>query len=509
MGRNSPKRGLLYIGSGAVSRGLCVFSGMGGPKRLLARRGGLVYPPAAMMMSGSSAARAAFLPLVAVFLPGLALAAGQAGLAESLDLVGRPAGLACLAIFAASYAAVFAEEFTHMHKSKPVMLGASLIWVVIALVAPAHGVGHGALRGAVAHGLEEYASLLLFLLSAMTYISALLDRRVFDVLKDRLIGLGLGYRGMFWATGALAFFLSVITNNLTTAMVLGAVVVVAGASSPAFVALSCVNIVNAANAGGAFSPFGDITTLMVWQAHKVEFIEFFALFLPAAACFLVPASIMSLFVPQGRPEAPAEPARMRRGARSIIALGLLTIVMAVGSEQFLGLPPFVGMMAGLSLLMMASYVIAHVGKNREEKMDVFALVAESEWDTLFFFFGVIFSVGGLAYIGYLDMASEALYGGLGPSATNVILGLVSAVIDNIPVMFAVLSMDPQLSHFQWMLITLTAGIGGSLISVGSAAGVALMGVARGHYTFLSHLRWTPVLLLGYAAAIAAHFLVSG
>ena len=105
--------------------------------------------------------------------------------------------------------------------------------------------------------------------------------------------------------------------------------------------------------------------------------------------------------------------------------------------------------------------------------------------------------------------SMTLYDGWGASTTNIFLGFASALIDNIPVMFAVLSMEPHMDHFQWLLITLTAGVGGSLLSIGSAAGVALMGVARGQYTFMSHLKWTPILLLGYAAAIAAHFLING
>lgn len=448
------------------------------------------------------------LPFIVLIAPAIALAANSAGVTHGLNLVGMPAGLACLAIFVASYAAVFAEEYTHMHKSKPVMLGAGLIWVVIALVAPIHGVGHDDLHSAVNHGLEEYASLLLFLLAAMTYVSALLDRRVFDVLKDKLIDAGLRYRGLFWATGFLAFFLSAVNNNLTTALVLGAVVVVAGASNKRFITIACINVVNAANAGGAFSPFGDITTLMVWQAGHLEFFQFFALFFPALTCFIVPAAIMHFFVPKGCPDVPAHPAKLKRGARSIIALGILTVIMSVCFEQYLGLPPFVGMMTGLSFLMMAAYVIAHVGKNKEDQLDVFALIAESEWDTLFFFFGVIFSVGGLGYIGYLDVASSFLYGDLGASWANVILGAVSAVIDNIPVMFSVLSMNPDLDNFQWLLITLTAGIGGSLISIGSAAGVALMGVARGSYTFGTHIRWAPVLLIGYIAAIAVHFWIN-
>lgn len=396
-----------------------------------------------------------------------------------------------------------------MKKSKPVMLGASLMWVVVAFVAPFHGVGHESLRVAVFHGLEEYASLLLFLLSAMTYIAALLNRGVFDNLKDKLIRAGLGYKGLFWATGILAFCLSPIADNLTTALVLGAVAVVAGGGNGRFIVLACVNIVSAANAGGAFSPFGDITTLMVWQAGKIEFLDFFALFLPSLTCFLVPATIVHFFVPQGRPNIPVTKTHLRRGARSIIALGLLTIAMAVGFEQLLGLPPFVGMMAGLSLLMMAAYIIARTSKGEEDRMDVFALVAESEWDTLLFFFGVIFSVGALGYIGYLDVASDALYGTFGYSGGNIALGIISAAVDNIPVMFAVLSMNPPLDEFNWLLITLTTGVGGSLVSIGSAAGVALMGIGRGHYGFMAHLRWTPALLLGYFAAVAMHFWVNG
>lgn len=100
--------------------------------------------------------------------------------------------------------------------------------------------------------------------------------------------------------------------------------------------------------------------------------------------------------------------------------------------------------------------------------------------------------------------SEVLYGGWSTTTANVFLGVISAVIDNIPVMFAVLTMQPEMSHGQWLLITLTAGVGGSLLSIGSAAGVALMGQARGYYTFFGHLKWTPIIALGYAASIALH-----
>lgn len=442
---------------------------------------------------------------------GAAIAADSAGGhgTATHDLMVHPAAILCLVVFVLSYAAVLFEEQTHMRKSKPVMLGAGLIWIIIGFIAKDYGVDHHVLRESIFHGLEEYGSLLLFLLAAMTYIGALQERRVFAVLRSRLVEAGLNFRQLFWVTGVVAFFLSPIADNLTTALVLGAVIMAVGANDPRFVALGSINIVNAANAGGAFSPFGDITTLMVWQAGHVEFVEFFALFLPSLACFLVPALIMNFFVPRNPPWAMKEHVVLKRGARRIIFLGILTISMAVGFENLLGLPPFMGMMTGMSLLMLFAYFLRNFGKQKDKEFDILGTVALAEWDTLLFFFGVIFSVGGLAFVGYLELASTTMYQGWGPSVTNIALGFISALIDNIPVMFAVLSMNPELDHFQWLLITLTTGVGGSMLSIGSAAGVALMGVARGQYTFFKHLKWSPVLALGYASAVGVHFLVNG
>ncbi len=141
-------------------------------------------------------------------------------------------------------------------------------------------------------------------------------------------------------------------------------------------------------------------------------------------------------------------------------------------------------------------------------LDSFRQIGRIEWDTLLFFFGIIFSVSGLALMGYLALVNTFLYSELGATAANVAVGILSAIVDNIPIMFAILTMDPQMSHGQWLLVTLTAGVGGSLLSIGSAAGVALMGQARGHYTFSSHLRWTWAVALGYAASIITHMVLN-
>ncbi len=447
----------------------------------------------------------------------LAPTIAQAGERELMDLTGHWVGFFGILVFVIAYLLVMAEEFTHLRKSKPVILAAGLIWAVVAWVYQANGYTTEA-EHALRHNLLEYAELMLFLLVAMTYINAMEERQVFEALRSRLVSSGFGFRSLFWITGTLAFLISPIADNLTTALLMCAVVLAVGGDNTRFVTLACINIVVAANAGGAFSPFGDITTLMVWQKGIVDFWSFFALFLPAAINFLVPAILMHFAVPDEKPQAKDENVVMQRGAKRIIALFLLTIATAVSFHNFLHLPPVIGMLTGLGYLGVLGYYLKktpcrHAPKDCVEigdvvPFDVFRPVARAEWDTLLFFYGVVACVGALGFMGYLALTSEVMYEQWGATNANIAVGIMSAIVDNIPVMFAVLSMQPDMSLGQWLLVTLTAGVGGSLLSIGSAAGVALMGQARGSYTFFSHLKWTWAIALGYAASIATHFWIN-
>jgi Na+/H+ antiporter NhaD/arsenite permease-like protein len=423
-----------------------------------------------------------------------------------VDLSGHWTGFLSLLIFIIAYVLVIFEETTEMRKSKPVLVAAGLIWVLIA-IGYAEAGKPDQVTELAKHVIEDYGELFLFLLVAITYVNSLEERRVFDVLRARLVGMGLSYRQLFWITGILAFFLSAVLDNLTTALVVGAVVIALGSTSPGFATLACINVVVAANAGGAFTPFGDITTLMVWQKGKLEFAEFFALMLPSAVNFLIPAALMHLALPKTKPESREEVVRLKPGARGVILAFAATIVTAVSFKNFLHLPPALGMMLGFGYLQLWAYFLQITGRRRKNEDMVFNSFKEMqrvEWDTLLFFFGIIFAVAGLGVLGYLVFTSQILYFDLGPTTANVAVGILSAVVDNIPLMFAVLTMNPDMSLGQWLLITLTTGVGGSLLSIGSAAGVALMGQARGIYTFISHLRWTWAIALGYAASIASH-----
>ncbi|MCF6766099.1 sodium:proton antiporter NhaD [Thiotrichales bacterium 19S3-7] len=430
--------------------------------------------------------------------------------------------IVALIIFVVAYLLVMLEEVTHLRKSKPAILGAGLIWIVVAVVALSKNQSQ-IVQTNLEHALLEYGELFLFLLTAMTYINVMEERNVFKVLRAFLINCGFSYRGVFWLTGIVAFFLSPVADNLTTALVMCSVVMAIGGNNRRFVLLSCVNIVVAANAGGAFSPFGDITTLMVWQSDIIPFGYFFTLFLPAAVNFLIPAMIFHFFISKEKPQVEKENVKLKLGAKRTIILFLLTIITAVSFENFLHLPPAVGMMTGLSYLMFFSYYLRefkHTHPNNQTeygRFEIFRKIANAEWDTLLFFYGILLAVQGLATLGYLAVMSEYIYKSaplILPSLmdvqtqANTLIGILSAVVDNIPVMYAVLTMNPVMSSGQWLLVTLTAGVGGSLLSIGSAAGVAVMGQSKGQYTFIGHLKWSWVILVGYFVSIFVHLWVN-
>jgi NhaD family Na+/H+ antiporter len=459
-----------------------------------------------------------FTVIMLLFNPIIAYASAGGHHSVHMEFVHSMYGYISLGLFILAYTIVIFEEKLHLRKSKPVIFAAGVIWILVALSYISIGDMEHA-HNAIKHNFVEYAELFLFLLVAMTYINSMEERNVFQSLRAWLVSRGFSLRVVFWVTGLLSFFISPIADNLTTALLMGAVVMAIGQDNKKFVALACINIVVAANAGGAFSPFGDITTLMVWQKAKVEFHQFFLIFLPSVVNWLVPAAFMHFAIGDEHPDPIEEEVNMKMGAKRIIALFLATIVTAVSFHNFLHLPPAAGMMLGLGYLGFFSFYIRRVehricdydsplgicqGDNLVELFDLFKRIARAEWDTLLFFYGVILCVGGLSQFGYLALVSNFMYTGLGPTIANVMVGVLSAIVDNIPVMFAVLTMDPSMSLGQWLLVTLTAGVGGSLLSIGSAAGVALMGTARGVYTFSAHLKWTFFIGLGYAASIILH-----
>ena len=419
-------------------------------------------------------------------------------------------GYASILLFIIAYLMISFEEKIEVNKAKPALLAGTLIYVLIAWHYVYYGLDIAPLQENLHHLIVEIASIYFFLFVAMTYIESLIERGVFEALKLKLLQKGYNYKKLFWITGFIAFFLSPVADNLTTALVLSTVLLTLEHHNRQFLILGAINIVVAANAGGAWSPFGDITTLMVWTAGKGTFSEFLFLFPASFIGWIVTAYLLSKYLPDGSPldkdntsacKVP-EHATIKKGGIGIVFLGITTIILAVTIHQVFHLPAFWGMMLGLALF---GFYSSYLKKKHKERIWLYRRMAEVENDTLLFFFGLLAAVSGLSYLGYIAIAAN-VYNVMDPFWVNVMIGVVSAIIDNVPLMFAVLKANPVMDTTQWMLITLTAGIGGSLISFGSAAGVGVMGRLRGVYTVATHMKYAWTVALGYMISVGIFYL---
>lgn len=427
---------------------------------------------------------------------------------ELLNLTMSWIGFLVLFIFIIGYYFIANEEKYEIDKSVPALFIGIVSFILIAIYYYINGLNIHHVHDEAEAVILEIAEIVFFLFVAMTYIESLIHMGVFDRLKYNLISKGFTYRKLFWVTGFLAFFISPIADNLTTALILSTVLITIEKTKKEFLVPGAINIVVAANAGGAWSPFGDITTLMAWTAGKAHFVDFLFLFPSSIMGYLVTAFLLSRVVPDTKPHFDAEKEEkpeMKEGATIIIFLGIVTIICAVISHQVLDFPAMWGMMFGLVLLKLHSYKLTkRFGK---EHFNVFESMAKIENNTLLFFFGILAAVGALYFIGWLSLASIVYHDDyLGPTMANIAVGFLSALVDNVPVMSAILKANPDMDLSNWMLVTLTAGIGGSLISFGSAAGVGVMGKLKGIYTFGAHFKYAWTILLGYFVSIAIWYL---
>ena len=438
----------------------------------------------------------------------LAFGSGDAA-GEALNLTTTWVGIASLIIFVVGYFFIATEENFHIDKAKPAIFIGTFMFLLIGFYMLANGLDVHLLQNEVNHLILEISQIVFFLMVAMTYIEALIERDVFNALKYNLVSKGYTYKKLFWLTGVLAFFISPVADNLTTALILSTVLLTIDKNNVNFLVAGAINIVVAANAGGAWSPFGDITTLMAWAAGKAPFIDFFALFPASFIGWLVTAFLLARVVPEGSPhfDPATEPkVSIKKGGKVVIGLGAFTIFSAVMMHQLFHLPAMWGMMFGFSLLSLYTYIYKKTNKN-EEPMHVFHYMSKIENNTLFFFFGILAAVGALHFVGFLNYA-VSLYDKFGATTVNIGVGFLSATVDNVPVMSAVLKANPTMGAdagenlSQWLLVTLTAGIGGSMISFGSAAGVGVMGKLKGIYTFGAHMRLAWTVVVGYVVSVA-------
>ncbi|MGZ5054024.1 MAG: sodium:proton antiporter NhaD [Methylobacter sp.] len=469
-----------------------------------------------------------FFVLIFIFLLPSLCFAEETTAATQLDLKHHFIGYLGIAITVLAYAIAMTEDLHQLSKAKPMVLGSALIWLAIFVF---YSMEYGTAKNVapvLQSNLTAYAELFLFIAVSMTFLNAMTERGIFDALRIVLANRQYSYRQLFWITGVLAFLLSLVISSLTVGLLMGYIILVIGKGNPKFVGLAGLNAVVAANAGGTVSPLGGISTFFVWQQNMLHFTEFFALTIPCIVNFVVPAVIMHFSVPKETPAFAKETPVLKRGSKRVIFIFIITFSMTILSNVFFDMPAIAGMMLGLAFLQFFAYYLTKSEKlshflipetqetsDSNKGFDVFKCIAGVDWDTLLFFYGAMMIIGALSFLGYLDAMAHYLFTEISPTLANIMIGLASSSIDNGTLMFAVLNMHPPFPTGQWLLLTLTLGVGGSLLAIGSAPALHVLGLMKGNmkegegYTFTLHLRWMPAILLGFFASIATLFLING
>lgn len=411
----------------------------------------------------------------------------------------------CLFIFFVSYYFISREERYHLNKAKPALLAGTSMFIIIWIYFVLNWLDTNILRQETESLIIEISEIFFFLLVAMTFIEVMVNRGVFEVLKRKLVYHWYSFRQLFWILGFLAFFISPLADNLTTSLILSTVAIHL-TKDPKIVVPMAINIVVASNAWWSWSPFWDITTLMVWSSWKAEFLQFLYIFPAAFLGWLLTSFLLSLYIPKDiKPELKNKilNLKLKSWAKKVIFLWLFTIFISVVIDQYFNIPAMWWMMFWLALLHLVHY---HSKKfHKEIGFDIYKNMKKTELDTLLFFFGILSAIWALDFLWYLHYI-VVFYENIWFNAANIITGMLSSIVDNIPVTSAVLKSDIDMNLNDWLFMTMTVGIWWSLISFGSAAWVWVMSKMKGIYTFSSHMRYFHIIFLWYIASILIFFL---
>ena len=418
--------------------------------------------------------------------------------------------LIILVVFVAGYCLIAFEHPLGINKTASAILTGVLCWTVY-ITSGSH---HELVNEALYEHLGQISSILFFLLGAMTIVELVDAHDGFEVITNRISTTD--YRKLLWIVCLLTFFFSAVLDNLTTTIVMVSLLrklVVDRRTRMLFVGM----VVLAANAGGAWSPIGDVTTTMLWIGGQITTGNIILhLFLPSLVCMLVPVIILS-FSLKGKVNSQQPPLKSDSSGTTsferkfILALGIGALIFVPFFKTITHLPPFMGMLFGLAILWIATEVI-HKNKNEEEKgtYSVMHALSRADVPSVLFFLGILLAIAALQSTGMLQQLAAFMDNEIGNLNVIVIcIGLLSAIVDNVPLVAAGMGMyDMQVyptNHYFWSFLAYCAGTGGSCLIIGSAAGVAAMGMEKIDFVwYLKKIGW--LALLGYLAGAGTFLL---
>jgi len=428
-------------------------------------------------------------------------------------------------VFVLGYLAIALEHPLKINKAASAILTAALIWTILMLgqqwifAGQEHG-GHHELNHHLLEHLGEIASILFFLMGAMTIVELVDVHEGFRVITDRITTTN--KVKLLWVIAVLTFFMSAGLDNLTTTIVMCALLRKL-IKDKETLWLFAGMVVISANAGGAWSPIGDVTTIMLWIGGQVTTVNIIAkLIVPSLVCLLLPLLWMSRTM-KGTIERPDTLRPSGHHGHSgltdferklVFGLGVGALLFVPVFKAITHLPPFMGVMLGLGVLwVVTEFIHWHHGVDKRGDLMVTAVLRRIDMPSVLFFLGILVAVAGLQVAGHLTMVAEGLDRSLGNIYwINGVIGVLSSIVDNVPLVAAAMGMYPMTQyppdHLFWELLALCAGTGGSLLIIGSAAGVAAMGIM--HIDFIWYLRkMTVPAAIGYLGGMITFYLMFG
>jgi Na+/H+ antiporter NhaD/arsenite permease-like protein len=426
--------------------------------------------------------------------------------------------LLLIVIFIIGYLAIALEHKTHIDKSVPAILTGMLMWTAVAIfnipLIESQTVEH-----ALSHHLSEISSILFFLIGAMLIINALDKRGSISLIKKVLVTED--RTKLLWITTGITFFLSSVLDNLTTTIVMIALLSKM-IKKRGDLLVFAVMVVIAANAGGAWSPIGDVTTTMLWVAHKITTMNLIeSVFFPSVVQALVIPVIFTLFpslfnrLTHGVVEKVEDGVKDTNidyhGKRRMLFIGVLGLLSVPVFKYVTHLPPWVGMMIVASVVLILNEILNRKALSRDYHITHNHLLEKIEWNAILFFLGILSAVavfqtvrvGELSMLGY---AAEYLMSVFSLGVLGSLIGVFSAVIDNVPLVAASIGMFSfPVDHWFWHFIAYTAGTGGSILIIGSAAGVVAMSMLKIDFMWYTK-RFSLLILLSYMCGVGVFFL---
>jgi len=395
-----------------------------------------------------------------------------------------------LSLVAIAFILIVIEDIIHVNKAKTTLFFGTLCWI-IAFISPINGQNTEAVQHQLNENILEIATLWLFLMSAMTFVAYLNSKGFIQNLVHRVMPRQITERKLMFLIGIAAFLFSSISDNITATLISLAVVLSLKLEAKKRIKYATL-IIFAVNSGGVSLITGDVTTLMIFLADKVTIGHLLLLVAPSAVSVMALAALLSLRMNGTLTFEPQTHRRIEKTDITIAVIFLSTITATLLLSVLYHVPPVLTFLFGLSLMFLVAQFLM---RKKDVNKKIIDYIREIEYDTLLFFVGVLLLVGAMKEVGVLNQFTK-LYEILAPEYANYLMGILSAAVDNVPLTAALLKADIAMDPRQWLAFTYATGVGGSMLIIGSAAGIIAMSKIK-ELTFVSYLKMSFYLLIAY------------